>query len=70
MKIYSTRTEAIQYEVINPIESGEAIVDDFDIDAIADQVISIVYIGTYGTPGFRCVVEPNEFWQIVQEHAL
>ena len=63
MNTYSTRTEAIQREIVEPIEAGDANAAEFDIDAIADQVI-----GDY-SDGFTLLVDTDEFWEIVAEHA-
>lgn len=66
---YTTRTEAIQREIIDPIEAGDATASEFDIDAIADEVI--VSAGSIrGNPLYECSVTPEEFWQIVERHAL
>lgn len=61
--MYSTRTEAIQREIIDPIEAGDATADEFDIEAIADRVL-----GDYAD-GYASTVAPDEFWQIVEENA-
>lgn len=63
---YTTRTEAIQAEIIDPIQSSEAVTDaaaEYDIEAIADEVI-----GSYGQ-GFVAQVGPDKFWTIVANHA-
>ena len=63
MTRYTTHTEAIQREIIEPIEaSGVATAAEFDIDAIADQVL-----GSY-EDGYACQVEHDDFWQIVEQH--
>lgn len=63
MTIYTTLTEAIQREIIAPIEAGDATADEFDIDSIADQVL-----GDYAD-GFQLKVDDGEFWQIVADNA-
>lgn len=63
---YTTRTEAIQAEIIDPIQSSEAVTDaaaEYDIEAIADEVI-----GSY-QQGFAAQVGPDKFWTIVANHA-
>ena len=60
---YTTRTEAIGREIIEPIEAGAATAEEFDIDAIADHVLDD-YEG-----GFACRVEHDEFWRIVIDNA-
>jgi hypothetical protein len=61
---YVTRQDAIYREIIEPIENGEARADEFDIDAIADEVL-----GGYDE-GFACVVDHDEFWAAVERHVL
>ena len=62
-RTYITRTEAIEREVIAPIEAGDATADEFDIDAIADAVL-----GGYEM-GFATQVDTDRFWEIVAAHA-
>ena len=64
MTTYTTRTEAIQSEIIDPINSGEADARDYDIENIALQVL-----GGY-EEGYALEVTPDEFWQIVEDEAL
>jgi len=66
---YSTRDEAIEREIIVAIEAGDATRDEFDIDAIADEVIEQV-ISETGRVTFQVTVEPSEFWEVVARHAL
>lgn len=64
MTRYTTRTEAIAREIIEPIEAGgNATAAEYDIDAIADQVL-----GSY-EDGYAAQVEHDEFWQIVADNA-
>lgn len=63
MTRYTTRDEAIAREIIEPIEAGQATAAEFDIDAIADQVL-----GSY-EDGYAAQVEHDEFWQIVADNA-
>lgn len=63
MTRYSTRDEAIQAEIINPIEAGEATADEFDIETIANKVL-----GGYDQ-GYALIVDPAEFWEIVEANA-
>ena len=63
MTRYTTRDEAIAREIIEPIEAGQATAAEFDIDAIADQVL-----GSHEN-GYACQVGHDEFWQIVADHA-
>lgn len=63
-KTYSTRNEAIQREIIDAL--GE-FADDFDVDAIATEVIDSRMAGA--NPEFFCTVDGSEFWTIVEKHA-
>lgn len=64
MNRYATRDEAIQREIIDAIEAGEATAAEFDIDAIAAEVL-----GDY-SEGYAQQVDADEFWQIVARHAF
>lgn len=71
MNVYTTRTEAIQAEIIDPIEaSGVASAAEFDIEMIADLVLE--YDSINGREGFivKREIDHDEFWQIVERHAL
>lgn len=64
--IYTTRDEAIQREIIDPIEASGEVADaraEFDVDAIADEVL-----GDYEA-GYASRVDADEFWRIVERHA-
>lgn len=65
MSTYSTRTEAIAREIIDPINAGDADASDYDIEAIADAVL-----GDYESGYALVVSEEEEFWSVVAEHAL
>ncbi|RLP08912.1 hypothetical protein [Propionibacterium australiense] len=59
---YSTRSEAIRREIIEPVEaSGEVKLTAEQAEQIADRVL-----GGYGE-GYACQVEDAEFWQIAME---
>ena len=63
---YSSRDEAIQRAIIDPIEASGEVRDasaEFDIDAIADEVL-----GDYAD-GYAPKVDLDEFWRIVERHA-
>lgn len=71
MQIYSTRDEAIQREIVEPIEATGIVADaraEFDIDMIAENVLE--YDSINGREGFICTVEIDEFWVIVERQAL
>lgn len=60
---YTTREEAIEREIIEVIEAGDATSEDYDIDAIADAVISD-YEDWYAIK-----VDESDFWDIVANNA-
>ncbi len=67
MTSYTTKRDAIQAEIIDVIEaSGVATADEYDIDAIADQVLT-----SEGTSiEYRIVVDETvDFWAAVQAAA-
>jgi len=64
--IYTTRDEAIQHEIIDPIEASGEVADArtaYDVDAIADEVL-----GDHAA-GYAPKVDADEFWRIVERHA-
>lgn len=60
---YTTRDEAIEREIIEVIEAGDASRDGYDIDAIADAVI-----GNY-EDGYALKVDETDFWNIIVDNA-
>jgi len=66
MTTYATRAEAIQREIIDPIEASGEVSDaraEFDVDAIADEVL-----GDHAA-GYAPIVDADEFWRVVERHA-
>jgi len=63
---YSTRYEAIEREIVAPIKVGVIpnARAEFDIDAIADEVL-----GDY-EQGYTCMVDEDRFWEIVASHHI
>lgn len=61
MTTYSTRTEAVQREIIEPLGNHAG---DHDVEGIAEEVL-----GGYAE-GFACTVDPETFWSIVERHAI
>lgn len=62
---YSTRDEAVQRGIVEPIEAGE-VADaraEFDVDAIA-----AVVLGDYAE-GYAQKVDADTFWQVVAANA-
>lgn len=66
MTSHTTRDEAIQRVIVDPIEASGEVTNAwaaFDIDAIAAKVL-----GDYDQ-GYACLVDADEFWRIVERHA-
>jgi hypothetical protein len=64
-RTYTDRREAIQREIVEPIEAGgNAKAENFEIDLIADQVL-----GDYDD-GFALKVGEIDFWEIVAGHEI
>lgn len=80
MTIYTTLTEAIQREIIDAIEAGDASAEEFDIDAITDEVLEYID-GLGANPQYPDAIwmsaagyqlrdlDEAEFWEIVAKHA-
>ena len=66
MCFYTTRKETIEREIV--VALGEY-ADDYDIDAIADVVIESGPIPGCGTHAYYVSVAPEDFWEVVEEHA-
>lgn len=64
MTTYTTRNEAIDHEIIQPL--GEY-ADQFDIDAIADQVLVSVGEGI----DYKFTTNDDvDFWDVVAQHEI
>ena len=66
-RTYTTRTDAIYYEIVKPIEDAGEIADayeSFNIDAIADEVIE--HKNGYSLAEH---ITPDDFWDIVLDNA-
>lgn len=61
---YSTKDEAIERGIIDVIEAGDATRDEYDIDAIADQVIDSDDRNRYYAR------EDVDFWEIVAANQI
>lgn len=61
---YTTRTEAIEREIIEVINAGDASANDYNIEAIADLVIGD-YEGRYALK-----VDESDFWSIVADNEI
>lgn len=64
MATYTNRNEAINREIVEAIEAGDASAEDYNIDVIADAVL-----GDY-EDGFSVKVDETEFWNIVAENEI
>ena len=64
MTTYTSRNESIAREITAPL--GEY-ADEFDIDAIADEVLETIGEGNEYRYQAR---EDVDFWEIVEKHAL
>lgn len=65
MTTYTTRTDAIA-EIITAIEASPEVRDahaEFNIDAIADEVVSVATDGGYQ------IADHDDFWESVERHA-
>jgi hypothetical protein len=74
MNLYTTRNEAIEREirdVLRPSEDVTGPIDDaFDIDAIADETITMfITEGRMVTYCLSADIYPSKFWEIVERHA-
>ena len=66
---YTTRDEAIEREVIAPIEAGDAGREEYDVDAIADDVLATVRTEDGGY-GYALALDGLGFWASVARNAL
>ena len=69
MTAYSTRNEAIEREIVTAIEAGDATRNEFDIDAIADEIIEQVTTET-GQVTYQVTDDTDAFWAAVERHVL
>ena len=63
MTRYATRDQAIAF-IVECIEAGDATRAEFDIEAIADAVLSD------WDRGYIITADTEEFWAAVERHAL
>lgn len=61
---YTNKDQAIENEIINAIEAGEASRDEYDIDAIAEAVIDSDEDNNY------FVRDDVDFWSIVAANQI
>ncbi len=65
---YSTRNEATD-AIVTAIEAGDATRNEFDIDAIADEIIEQVTTET-GQVTYQVTDDTDAFWAAVERHVL
>lgn len=68
MDTYTTITEAIEAEIIDPLVNSGEDTAFFDIEAIANQTIE-GFTTDNGEYLFRTTVDTDRFWEIVMAHA-
>lgn len=62
---FSTRSDAIEQLILPALEvPGVSTADDYDVDAIADEVL-----GEHAQ-GYAQQVDTDTFWTIVERHAF
>lgn len=61
---YSTKDQAIENEIINAIEAGDASRDEYDIDAIVEAVTDCDEDRNY------FVRDDVDFWEIVADNQI
>jgi len=65
--VYTSYRDAIEHEIVGAIEANGtdvAVADEFDVDAIADEVLD-----TDGQGRWYVAVDDEEFWRAVEKHA-
>lgn len=68
MKTYTTRTEAVDREIIDPVENGDASAEEYDIEAIADELVKIDTTGI--DPKYYVDVNEDIFWETIANHQM
>ena len=61
----STRNDVITFDIIPTLDN----VDNYDVAAIADDVIG-QYFSATGTPYYVVAVDEDTYWAAVQRHAI
>lgn len=61
----STRNDVIMFDIIPTLDQ----MDDYDVAAIADDVIG-QYFSSTGTPYYVVDVDEDAYWDAVQRHAI
>lgn len=60
----STRNDVVEFDIIPTLDNA----DDYDVNAIADDVIG-QYFSATGTPYYVVAVDEDAYWDAVQRHA-
>lgn len=63
-RTYTTYAEAVEREIVETINAGDANADNYNIDAIADAVL-----GGH-EDGYALKVDTDEFWETVEANEL
>lgn len=61
----STRNDVVEFDIIPALNN----VDDYDVAAIADDVIG-QYFSATGTPYYVVDVDEDAYWAAVERHAI
>ena len=61
----STRDDVVEFDIIPTLDN----VDDYDVAAIADDVIG-QYFSPMGTPYYVVDVDEDAYWDAVARHAI
>lgn len=67
-RLYTTRDEAVQREILEVIEVGEAKRDQYDVEAIADDVLTTQ--GEGADYRYLVGVDEDAFWASVSRHTF
>lgn len=61
----STRNDVVEFDITPTLDNA----DDYDVAAIADDVIG-QYFSATGTPYYVVDVDEDAYWDAVQRHAI
>ena len=61
----STRNDVIMFDIIPTLDN----IDNYDVAAIADDVIG-QYFSATGTPYYVVDVDEDAYWEAVERHAI
>lgn len=61
----STRNDVVEFDITPTLDN----VDDYDVAAIADDVIG-QYFSATGTPYYVVDVDEDAYWDAVERHAI